>query len=139
MYGRGRSEHIIEHQATRHYLMYDAINDTRTRPTHLAMDGYVAPIGSPIWNQWNPPCGYRCRCNLISLSPRQAAKYQAADNKKLLANPNAVNNRLNAVINNKDNFHSPLTAAIDDNLKSVAEKYRGSVFDGYLRNQGLIV
>jgi SPP1 gp7 family putative phage head morphogenesis protein len=42
------------------YLMYDAINDSRVRPSHLAMDGVIRPVDDPIWKRWTPPVGHRC-------------------------------------------------------------------------------
>lgn len=54
--------------ARRPYWMYDAVNDSRTRPTHLAMDGQVYPADHPFWDVWYPPNGYRCRCGVIALS-----------------------------------------------------------------------
>lgn len=42
------------------YLMYDAINDSRTRPSHLAMDGVIRPVDDPIWKTHTPPLGHRC-------------------------------------------------------------------------------
>mgnify|MGYP005833659463 CR=1 FL=1 len=51
----------------RPWWMYDAVNDGRTRPTHAAMDGKVYRADSPVWDEWHPPNGYRCRCSLISL------------------------------------------------------------------------
>ncbi len=54
----------------RPYWMYDAVNDRRTRPTHMAMDGMVVPADDPFWNTWYPPNGYRCRCQVRNLSER---------------------------------------------------------------------
>lgn len=54
----------------RPYWMYDAVNDKRTRPTHLALDRRVYPADHPFWNTWYPPNGYRCRCSVRSLSDR---------------------------------------------------------------------
>jgi SPP1 gp7 family putative phage head morphogenesis protein len=71
-YNRGHWEKFVEHQKTRPYLMYDAINDSRVRPSHLAMDGIIRPVGDPFWAAHYPPNGYRCRCRCISLSERQA-------------------------------------------------------------------
>jgi hypothetical protein len=56
----------------RPYLMYSAINDHRTRPAHRAMSGYIAHIDDAIWKKWTPPCGFNCRCTLISLTATQA-------------------------------------------------------------------
>jgi SPP1 gp7 family putative phage head morphogenesis protein len=71
-YNRGHWENFIEHKSTRPYLMYDAINDSRVRPTHLAMDGIIRPVGDAFWATNYPPNGFRCRCRCISLNERQA-------------------------------------------------------------------
>lgn len=55
----------------RPYWQYDAVNDSHTRPSHLAMDGKVFPADSPIWDTWYPPNGFRCRCSVHTLSQRQ--------------------------------------------------------------------
>lgn len=52
-------------------LAYDAINDSRTRPSHLALDGVIKPVGDPFWSSHTPPLGHRCRCTLRSLSRRE--------------------------------------------------------------------
>lgn len=57
--------------ALRPYWYYDAVNDSHTRMSHLAMDGKVFPADSPIWDTWFPPNGFRCRCTVRSLSERQ--------------------------------------------------------------------
>lgn len=50
------------------YWMYDAVNDRRTRPTHMALDGKVYRSDHPFWDTWYPPNGYRCRCGVQALS-----------------------------------------------------------------------
>ncbi|ASN72381.1 hypothetical protein 10S7_4 [uncultured Caudovirales phage] len=55
----------------RPYWQYDAVNDSHTRPSHLAMNGKVFPCDSPIWDTWYPPNGFRCRCSVQTLSKRQ--------------------------------------------------------------------
>ena len=55
----------------RPYWMYDAVQDSRTRPSHLAMDGKVFPADHKIWDIWFPPNGFRCRCTVRTLSKRQ--------------------------------------------------------------------
>ena len=55
----------------RPFWQYDAVNDSHTRPSHLAMDGKVFPADSPVWDTWFPPNGFRCRCTVKTLSRRQ--------------------------------------------------------------------
>lgn len=55
----------------RPYWQYDAVNDSKTRPSHLAMDGRVFPADSQVWDTWYPPNGFKCRCTVRSLSERQ--------------------------------------------------------------------
>lgn len=59
-YNRGRYEQQAASRATHPFYMYDAVNDSRTRPTHAAMDGHVAPADDPVWETWTPACGHRC-------------------------------------------------------------------------------
>ncbi len=58
----------------RPYWQYDAVNDSRTRPCHLAMDGRVFTADVPIWDTWFPPNGFKCRCTVRSLSRRQVER-----------------------------------------------------------------
>lgn len=55
----------------RPYWQYDAVNDSHTRPSHLAMDNKVFRADSPVWDTWYPPNGFRCRCTVHTLSQRQ--------------------------------------------------------------------
>jgi SPP1 gp7 family putative phage head morphogenesis protein len=41
---------------------YNALLDERTRPEHAAMHGLIFSKDSPVWQEWWPPNGYRCRC-----------------------------------------------------------------------------
>ena len=56
----------------RPFWMYDAVNDSRTRPTHRAMDNTILPADDRWWTTHYPPNGYRCRCTVLSLSAKQA-------------------------------------------------------------------
>lgn len=71
-YQRGTYQRQAEIVDRRPYLMYDAINDARTRPTHRAMDGYIARYDDPIWKRWRAPAGFNCRCGITQLSESQA-------------------------------------------------------------------
>lgn len=71
-YGVGRTAQQRENAARRPYLMWDAVNDDRTRPSHAAMDGHIAPIEDDVWRVWHPPAGHNCRCSRIALTEAQA-------------------------------------------------------------------
>lgn len=71
-YMRGKYEQMTRNSTARPYWLYDAINDSRVRASHLAMDGMIRRWDDPIWNTWYPPAGYRCRCSVISLTEAQA-------------------------------------------------------------------
>ncbi len=71
-YQAGHWRDFEENAVNRPYLMYDAINDSRVRPAHLAMDGIIKPVGDPFWLTHAAPNGHRCRCTLRSLSQREA-------------------------------------------------------------------
>ena len=71
-YMAGKWEQFERNKANRPYLMYDAINDSRVRPSHLALDGVIRPVDDPYWNTHSCPNGFRCRCSLLSLTEKQA-------------------------------------------------------------------
>ncbi len=71
-YQRGHWENFQLAKKTRPYLMYDAVNDSRVRPSHLAMDGIIRPIDDAFWKTHYPPNGFRCRCRCVSLTEKQA-------------------------------------------------------------------
>lgn len=73
-YSRGRWEQQTRVRGSRPYLMYDAINDSRVRPAHGAMDNTILKWDHPWWKIHYPPNGYRCRCTVISLTEAQAKK-----------------------------------------------------------------
>mgnify|MGYP003450839488 CR=1 FL=1 len=57
-YGTGSWRSFERNKKTQPYLMWSAIDDSRVRPSHLAMDGYIAAVDDPIWRVWHPPAGY---------------------------------------------------------------------------------
>jgi SPP1 gp7 family putative phage head morphogenesis protein len=71
-YGIGHTVRQRENASTRPFLMWDALNDARTRPAHAEMDGFIAPINDPVWLHWHVPAGFNCRCARISLTTEQA-------------------------------------------------------------------
>jgi SPP1 gp7 family putative phage head morphogenesis protein len=71
-YNAGRTQQQRLNKARRPYYLWDAINDSRTRPDHAAMDGHIAPIDDPIWQRWSAPAGFNCRCTRIAITEKQA-------------------------------------------------------------------
>lgn len=55
---------------------YRTMRDDRVRPEHAAMDGTTLPKDDPIWRKWTPPCGWNCRCLLVTLyeTPKRAVQ-----------------------------------------------------------------
>ena len=72
-YNQGRMNQQLQ-DTRRVYWMYSAINDSRTRPAHRAWNGTILHRDHPWWRTHIPPCGFRCRCSVISLTQAQAAK-----------------------------------------------------------------
>lgn len=82
-YGHGRWIQQNRNKAKRPYLMYSAINDSRVRPSHLALDKIVLPFEHPFWLTHYPPLSFRCRCTVIALTEKQALKYGITPDDKL--------------------------------------------------------
>lgn len=70
-YMAGRWKQVRAASGLRPYGQYSAVNDSRTRPTHTAAHGMVYPLDHAFWDTWWPPNGFRCRCNVKTLSKRQ--------------------------------------------------------------------
>lgn len=98
-YMRGAYERQHETRAARPYLMYDAINDSRTRPNHRALDNFIAPADDAIWATHRPPLGYRCflpgtpiradaRIGLRSVYLGEAVEIVTTDGRRLAATAN---------------------------------------------------
>jgi len=82
-YARGRYEQQTAVKDAFPWLMYDAVNDSRTRPAHAAMDGKVVRQDDPWLKTHRAPNGYQCRCRMIALSDAQAAQFQRADDRRM--------------------------------------------------------
>ncbi|WP_347473238.1 phage minor head protein (plasmid) [Acinetobacter thermotolerans] len=82
-YGHGRWLQQQRNKKRRPYLMYSAIDDSRVRPSHLALDKIVLPFEHPFWLTHYPPLGFRCRCTVVALTEAQALKYGITPDEKL--------------------------------------------------------
>ncbi|WP_334046560.1 phage minor head protein [Burkholderia cepacia] len=67
-YMAGRYAEQMANVDDRPYWMYVAILDSRTRPSHRAMNGKVFRYDDPFWQSFYPPNGWGCRCRVVALS-----------------------------------------------------------------------
>ena len=101
-YAVGEWGEIQHHAQDAPYLMYDAIDDYRTRPLHHHWDNTILPVSDKWWATHYPPNGYNCRCGVIQLSGdqldsigRKPAKHAPKDGTRLWKNPrNGVTYRI---------------------------------------------
>lgn len=80
-YAAGQWAQIEETKAEAPFLLYDAVDDDRTRPEHAEWDDTILPIDDAWWSFHTPPNGWECRCSVIQLSKAQAEAmgYSAGD------------------------------------------------------------
>lgn len=71
-YAYGRWLEQEGNKESRPYLRYSAIIDSRTRPTHLALNDIIRHIDDEFWNKHYPPNGFQCRCTVESLTEKMA-------------------------------------------------------------------
>lgn len=57
-------------------LKYIARMDLRTRPQHAAWNGITRPVGDSFWSTHYPPCGFNCRCTVVSVEAGQPGSYR---------------------------------------------------------------
>jgi SPP1 gp7 family putative phage head morphogenesis protein len=68
----GRYAEMFSREWTRiaPYWLYDAVDDTRTRPTHAALDGLVFRKDDTAARRLLPPSAHRCRCLALEYTQR---------------------------------------------------------------------
>lgn len=67
-YHAGRYMEQMANSDEQPYWQYVAVKDSRTRVSHLALDGKVYRFDDPIWNTMYPPNDWGCRCRVRALS-----------------------------------------------------------------------
>lgn len=70
-YAAGHWEQIERNQKRVPYVKYSAVLDTRTRAAHAKWHGTVLRWDDPWWKTHTPPCGWGCRCTVISVNDRE--------------------------------------------------------------------
>ena len=73
-YMAGRWQQVQANKVNRPYLMYIAVNDGRTRPSHRRMHGHIARVDSDWWQTHHPLNGFRCRCAQRSITEAEAKR-----------------------------------------------------------------
>jgi len=134
-YNRGTYQEAIENDDNDTYFVYDAVNDSRTRPNHAALDGVVKKVTDDFWTTHTPPLGFNCRCVLRTLTEGQAKrraesegrKRTATSNKKITdnireikkENPSLRGKKVNAGADSKFDASNPrdTTSALDNLLE----------------------
>lgn len=53
----------------RYNLQYRTAGDNRVRPDHEALEGITLPKSDKFWSEYYPPNGWRCRCDVVEVSP----------------------------------------------------------------------
>lgn len=71
-YSHGRWHSQQRDKANKPYLMYDAMNDSITRPVHRGFDNTIRHIDDPWWRGHTPALGYNCRCKTRALTKEEA-------------------------------------------------------------------
>ena len=82
MYQAGHYKQQMEVVDERPYWQYVAVMDSRTRPSHAAMNGKVFPADHEFWQKNYPPNGFNCRCTVRALSSREMARDGLSVSKK---------------------------------------------------------
>lgn len=69
-YGAGRYAQLSNPDvvAARPYRQYRTAQDSRVRPEHAVMDGVTWRADDPSFAAVYPPCGFQCRCAVVSYS-----------------------------------------------------------------------
>lgn len=74
-YSVGHWNQIQANKELQPWIMYDAVDDSRTRPEHQALDGKVLPADSEFWNSHFPPNGWNCRCGVVQMTDSELTEY----------------------------------------------------------------
>ncbi|EJS8153438.1 minor capsid protein [Salmonella enterica] len=85
-YNVGRYAQLMNSTDTHPFWQYVAVMDSRTRPSHAALNGLVFRYDDPFWKTHYPPNGWNCRCRVRAFSQERmnALGLQATQGDKYL-------------------------------------------------------
>ncbi|WP_066016583.1 phage minor head protein [Endozoicomonas atrinae] len=75
-YAVGQWQSIQANSQAAPFLMYDAVEDHRTRPEHQQWNGTARPVDDPFWQTHYPPNGWNCRCGVIQLTKAEMERHK---------------------------------------------------------------
>lgn len=70
-YSQGRYKRLLENADARPYWMYQAVEDERTRKSHMELSGKIWRSDNPIWQRIFPPNDWGCRCLVRALNEQE--------------------------------------------------------------------
>ncbi len=71
-YNGGRWQQMERNKAAMPYVLFSAVNDTRTTPICRSLNGIIRRVDDPFWDTHSPQLHHRCRSHLIPLTQSQA-------------------------------------------------------------------
>ena len=66
----------------RYNLQYRTAGDGKVRPEHAALNGVTLPPSDTFWEEYYPPNGWNCRCNVVQV---RKSKYPATPHDEAMA------------------------------------------------------
>lgn len=53
------------------YLKFVTVGDARVRRAHQLLDGTTRLVDDPFWDEWMPPVGWNCRCDVQQVADEE--------------------------------------------------------------------
>lgn len=79
----------FEPDSNRYLLSYRTAGDSKTRPSHQALEGICLPKDDAFWDSYLPPNGWGCRCDVVEVLSKD---YQKSDSNKAISIANDISN-----------------------------------------------
>lgn len=69
-------------EGDRYNLQYRTAADGKVRPEHAALHNVTLPPSDPFWEEFYPPNGWNCRCNVVQV---RKSKYPVTDHDEAMS------------------------------------------------------